>query len=145
MIPKNLVPPEPHSQLVAHKALRPLRPHINGALPKLVSGLTAREASLLFSQLDQIGANIKVAYDSGTLDGSEVWKGKALAALIDLGAISEVVEAVSLKYTGRRASLVASEAAKGNHITDEQAQSLTEIDQEDLDSIVSAINGVLEL
>ena len=69
MIVKTLVPPEHHSADVAYRALSPLRPFIDAALTKLVTGLTAKTARELFAQLERIAENLQVAYSSGSLDG----------------------------------------------------------------------------
>lgn len=144
MIVKTLVPPEHHSADVAYRALSPLRPFIDAALTKLVTGLTAKTARELFAQLERIAGNLQQAYESGSLDGSAVWKSNVGSALVDITAISAVAGPIQLKYAKQTGTVIANGADNGQAISIDEANATIVFDQIDIDAIVTAINAVLE-
>ena len=144
MIVKTLVPPEHHSADVAYRALSPLRPFIDAALTKLVTGLTAKTARELFAQLERIANNMQESYGAGALDGSADWKGRVGLALMDIASIASVAGPIQLKYAKQTGTVIANGADNGQAISIDEANATIVFDQIDIDAIVTAINAVLE-
>jgi|GEM_PF-1763419 len=144
MIPATLTPPAHYSADVAYRALSPLRPFINSALPLLTTGLTAKTARELFAQLERISANLQQAYESGVLDGEATWKANVGAALMDVGQIAAVAGPIQLKYAEQTGAVIAAGAQSGTAISLDEANATIIFDQADIDSIVTVINNVIE-
>jgi len=144
MIPATLTPPPHYSADVAYRALSPLRPFINSALPLLKAGLTAKVARELFTQLERIAVNLQHSYESGALEGSAEWKGNVGAALMDIAAISSVAGPIQIKYAEQTGSVIAAGAQSGQAISLDDANSSIVFDQADIDAIIAVINSVIE-
>lgn len=144
MIPTILTPPAHYSADVAYRALSPLRPFIDSALPLLISGLTAKTARQLFAQLGRIATNAQQAYESGALDGSAEWKALVGGALQDIAAIAAVAQPIEQRYSQQTGNVIATSAAGGTVLSLEQAAEQVVFDQTDIDAIVAVIASVIE-
>lgn len=144
MIPTVLTPPEHYSADVAYKALAPLRPFIDTALPLLTTGLTARVARDLFGQLERISLKLYEAHESGSLDGSPTWKATVAQALQDIGAIVTVAGPIQIKYAEMTGSVITAGAQSGQAVSLDEANETILFEQADIDAIVAAISSVIE-
>ncbi len=144
MILKTLTPPTHYSADVAYRALSPLRPFLDSALPLLTSGLTAKTARQLFAQLSRIATNAQEAYEAGALDGSVEWKGKVGDALQDIATIATVARPIEQRYSEQTGNVIATSAASGTVLSLEEAADQVVFDPVDIDTIVAAINTVIE-
>lgn len=142
MLAKTLTPPEHYSADVGYKALLPLRGFIDSAMPKLVTGLTAYTSRQLFTQFARMAENLQQSYEGGSLDGSVTWKGAVGTALVDIASINAVAAPIQQKYANQVGQVIAAETAAV--LSTEEAGALVVFDQADIDSIVTAINAVLE-